>query len=195
MLRIDRTPYRLVRRFAYCVATLAVLIPCACGGPIKLEKAFLCDDFAEGKCTAPPPEGGIYRFSLPAEKTKTWFDFAYHMYFHSRQTPGMRVNFSRGLNTQEESTRTNAHCVYKISKGDKFAEDHMEGLRWDENGSGLWCFDYLGTMLVKFHKKYGTIQTKPTPDFFPVTLNIKLEGGPVSAEQQETIYLDWTAAP
>ncbi len=174
------------------LALCACLLSASCG-PLVVKGAVICDDFQEGKCTGGAPENGTYRFDLPAEKTKTWFDLAYHMYFHSRQTPGMRVEFSRGLKKDEESFRASAKCFYRLEKGEKFVEDHMEGMRWDEDGSGLWCFDYLGTMLVKFHKKYGTIQARPSADFSPVLLTMRLENGPGAAQVQESVSLDWRA--
>ncbi|MCE9596621.1 MAG: hypothetical protein K8S54_01505 [Spirochaetia bacterium] len=174
------------------VAFAILLIASGCNRQLAVESAIVCDDFSEGKCKEGAPKNGVYSFQIPVEKTKTWFDFAYHMYFHSRQTPGMRVEFTRDIATGDP-LRQSLHCKYKLERGADFVEDHMEGLRWDEDGSGLWCFDYLGTMLVKFHKKFGSIQGKPTVDFFPINLTISLDGG-LNTAKSESISLDWQAS-
>jgi len=185
---LQKTDRRL-RLLGACACVFFV----GCSRELTIKRSFLCDDFAEGVCRQSAPKNGVYSFELPEEKTKTWFDFAYYMYFHSRQTPGMRVEFSRKFKDSEQTLRSSLHCAYRLQKGETFVEDHMEGIRWDEDGSALWCFDYLGTMLVKYHKKYGSIQSKPSSNFFPVTLTLSLEGMP-GAMQVENIGLEWKAA-
>lgn len=178
----------MLRNSSLC---LILLLAITCNRQLAVESSIICDDFADGKCKEGPPQNGVYRFQIPAEKTQTWFDFAYHMYFHSRQTPGLRVEFTRDI-AADDALRSSLHCKYKLERGGKSVEDHMEGLRWDEDGSGLWCFDYLGSMLVKYHKQFGSIKDRPNIDFFPINLTLTLEGGLTTARSQ-SIGLDWQA--
>ena len=118
--------------------------------------SYHCDDFADGKCTIPAKPNMTYSFKVPGERASTWRKLGYYMYFHSRETPGIRVDFSKSPGDQKlKLLRETLECSYRIEKGERWVEGHIEGRRIDENGTGFWCFDYLGSMLIEFHKKYG----------------------------------------
>lgn len=171
------------------VLLLAALLAANCSRELAVSSASICDDFAEGSCKQGAPPNGVYKFSVPREKAKTWFDLGYHMYFHARQTPGMRVNLTRPWPDNQPADK---HCAFALRRGEQVVEGHLEGMRWDEEKKGFWCFDYLGSMLIQFHKKFGSVQSRPEMSFFPVRLSMQWQGGPVRAEAGEEIRLEWT---
>ena len=111
------------------------------------------------------------------------------MYFHARQTPGMRVNLTRAWPPDQPADK---HCSFALRRGEQVIEGHLEGMRWDEEQRGFWCFDYLGSLLIQFHKKFGSVRSRPEMSFFPVRLSMQWQGGPVRAEAAEEIRLEWT---
>jgi len=172
------------------VILVAVLLSCqACKREMAVSSASICDDFSENSCKLGAPAGGLYKFVLPGEKTESWFDLGYFMYFHARQTPGMRVEFTQPW---PEGAEAEKHCSFALRRGEQAVEGHLEGMRWDEDRKGFWCFDYLGSMLIQFHKKFGSVRSKPEMSFFPVRLSMQWHGGPVRAEVTEEIRLEWT---
>jgi len=137
------------------------------------SKAEYCDDFSDSVCASQSEEKLLYKIEVLESRKGSWYDLGYYMYFHTRQTPGIRVSFSRPLNNEEfQIFEKTIQCNYRLFKKNEEVSGHLEGLHVDEDRSGFWCFDYLGTMLVKFHKKYGTIQEKPEESFFPVNLEL-----------------------
>lgn len=144
---------------------------------LHVTRAFFCDDYSD-HCEAQMPEAHQYQFQIPADKTRTWRDLSFYMYFHSRQTPGLRVDFSRKLTEAEaDRVRRNGSCPWTLVKNGRVVGGHLEGFRLDENGAGMWCFDYLGTMLLEYHKKYGSVGEAPRQDFFPVNLQLEFHSG------------------
>lgn len=168
---------------------LLFVLASACRREMGVSSAVICDDFSDHSCRLSAPPGGLYKFSLPGEKTESWFDLGYFMYFHARQTPGMRVEFTRAW--PEPAAPAN-HCSFTLRRGEQTVDGHLEGMRWDEDRKGFWCFDYLGSMLIQFHKKFGSVQSKPEMSFFPVHLSMQWQAGSVRAEVTEEIRLEWT---
>lgn len=181
---------RFEKRIAAWGILALVLLSATCKRELALASASVCDDFADGSCKIGAPPSGVYKFALPAAKTNTWFDLGYFMYFHARQTPGMRVELTRPMPPDVPSDK---HCAFTLRRGDQAVEGHLEGMRWDEDRRGFWCFDYLGSMLIQFHKKFGSVRSSPEMSFFPVRLSMQWQGGPVRAEVTEEIRLEWTA--
>ncbi len=179
-------------RWLLFVLILVVLLYAFSSG-CKRSGNFFCDNWDGVHCTNPQNDVRTYKLDLPEGKSHTYFDLAYYMYFHSRQTPGLRVNLKQPISAGElQRLRQDFHCVYRIEKEDKFAEGKMEGIRFDANGEGFWCFDYLGSMLVNFHKKYHTIESKPVPQDFPMKLTISYDTG-IGLEESRSarIGLHW----
>lgn len=140
--------------------------------PLKVEETFFCDLFEDGICQDRRTDEHVYQVDVPAYKQDTWYNLGYHMYFHTRETPGIRLVFNRGLSDSElEILEQSLHCSYEIEQGGRIFAGHLEGVRVDE--AGAWCFDYLGTMLVKFQKDQGQEGTTPSAEFFPVKLRLK----------------------
>ncbi|MDH5657417.1 MAG: hypothetical protein OEZ34_16005 [Spirochaetia bacterium] len=136
-----------------------------------------CDHYEENGCAELQPQKRTYEIRVRDSKKNTWYDFGYEMYFHTRQTPGIYVDFTRSLTEEEfKKFKESIQCSYRLYK-DKEQEvsGHMEGMKINPDRSGFWCFDYLGSMLVAYHKRYGSIQEKPDEDFFPVFLEISYD--------------------
>lgn len=162
--------------------------------PFRLGEPFFCDDVVADECVQPGPEGGVYRFFAPESKRKSWRDLGYYMYFHSRQTPGLRVAWNRPLAPADRARlEKSLHCSYVLQKGDRKVSGELEGRRIDETGRGLWCFDYLGTMLIEFHKQAGSLESPPAADFFPVTLTLRFEThlSELRGEKTGPIFVRW----
>lgn len=136
-----------------------------------------------------------YRITVPEKKAGTWRDLAYHMYFHTRQTPGIRIDYRPRLAAEAAaSLRQEGHCEWKLSRGGRSVGGHLEGRRVDEDGGGVWCFDYLGTMLIEYQKKHGSLAARPDPSFFPaeITLGFRSANPALSAELSGTVEVHWT---
>lgn len=170
------------------IAILWMLAATVC--TLKTNEIYRCDDFANDVCTLPAPKDGRYTSIVPREKRDTWYDFGYYMYFHSRETPGLRVDFNRSLSsTERDSLEKSLVCEYELLANGQAYEGHLEGRRIDDNG--FWCFDYLGMMLIKFQKKNGDVKAKPKQDFFPIMLRIKAKSvnPPLNVEHESVINL------
>lgn len=163
--------------------------------PFALETRIeFCDNYNHSGCQNPQKEHRIYSISVPDTKKESWFDLGYYMYFHSRQTPGIRVEFTRKLNSKEKQVlKDTLRCEYRLYKEGKEVTGHLEGLRIDDDFGGFWCFDYLGTMMVSFHKKYGSIQQKPLQSFFPVFLDLSFssEVKEINGSRRAEIMVEW----
>jgi hypothetical protein len=157
--------------FALIVPVLIIFFSCA--KTALTSSVSFCDNHNGKVCQSPQADARTYSISVPDSKKGSWYDLGYYMYFHTRQTPGIYVAFNRKL-TEEEFLlfKESIKCNYRLFKGEDEISGHMEGLHMDESRSGFWCFDYLGTMLVSFHKKYKTIKAKPGIEFFPVKLEL-----------------------
>ena len=174
--------------------SLASLLACD-PGPFAITKTYFCDDVSRDECVVPMPEDGAYAFSAPESKRGSWHDLGYYMYFHARQTPGLRVEWNQPLSPEDTARlETSLRCHYTLRRGDREVSGELEGTRVDQNGRGLWCFDYLGTMLIKFHEKYKSVEDAPAADFFPVTLQLRYESHlPIlNGENSTPITVDWT---
>jgi hypothetical protein len=162
--------------------------------PLAVEETYFCDLFEDGECQDPRADDHTYQVEVPAYKQDTWYNLGYHMYFHTRETPGIRLVFNRGLSDGElESLEQNLHCSYEIEQGGHVYQGHLEGVRVDP--SGAWCFDYLGSMLVRLQKDREQDGAKPTPDFFPLKLRLKYESDApkLSGAREGRINVRWPA--
>ena len=164
-------------------------------GPLALAELYFCDDVVDDACVLRGPAGGRYAFVAPEVKRSSWHDLGYYMYFHSRQTPGLRVEFNQALAPADrQRLEKSLHCSYVIEKGELRVNGELEGRRVDDGGRGLWCFDYLGTMLIEFQKKHGDVKAAPRPDFFPITLRLQFSSDfpVIKGEKSGLISVDWT---
>ncbi len=159
-----------------------------------VDNISLCDDMGADKCASPMEPVRTYTFAAPENKKSSWFDLGYYMYFHSRQTPGMLVKFNRSLDSRELAIlKESLHCNYRLEKDGKYLSGHLEGKRIDPDASSFWCFDYLGSMLVKFQKLHGDVRKKPEKSFFPVRLTLEFDSRlpGFKGEILSTISVDW----
>jgi hypothetical protein len=142
---------------------------------------YFCDHYKETNCKDRGPEKEEpYAQTVPEARAGTWRDLSYYMYFHTRQTPGLLVEFNFPLKDEEfTQIRKNLRCHYTLSSGNTSVTGEMEGIRFHPDGTGFWCFDYLGTMLIEYHKKAETLNQIPPKDrtAFPFTLEISFDSG------------------
>ena len=170
------------------------VIAASCHRESQIESTIFCDDFDGTHCNALQTAERTYRFTIPRHKLNSWFDFGYYMYFHSRQTPGIRIVIEPPLSGEQLSAfRSGLECRYRLSQGGHSIEGELEGKRVDPDGGGFWCFDYLGSKLVDFQKQHGDVRAVPSPDFFPVEWSF-IYHSPIEAiagEQTARIRLEW----
>lgn len=140
--------------------------------PLEIEAVSFCDLYEDDGCVEPwNGNRRTYTPEIPEYKQDSWYDLGYHMYFHTRETPGVRVKFNRGLSAGEiAGLEKNLHCEYELQRDGRTVSGHLEGTRVDADG--IWCFDYLGTMLVNWHKQNGSDKERPSAEFFPVQLRL-----------------------
>ncbi len=134
-----------------------------------VQEFSFCDLYQQGECLLPREVRHTYRPRVPPAKREQWYDFDYYLYFHSRETPGFRVRFDGVLAPPlRERLESTLRCHYTLVREGRSIHREMEGVRVDHDGSGFWCFDYLGSMLIAYHKEYGMERERPRNDFFPV---------------------------
>lgn len=130
---------------------------------------YSCDLYSNNKCQIKTSDA--YLLSKPNQPVITFTDLSYYLYFHSKVTPGFRVtNFA--LNGKKENLK---ECWYRLSDPTgklQPVDGHLEGFRIDD--SGIWCFDYFGTFLLKF-VRHNKIENQPADlAIFPLKLTIGL---------------------
>lgn len=164
--------------------------------PPRIVRIFRCDDYGREGCQNRPDENGEYEIEVPSEWLISWRRLGQYMYFHSRITPGVRVDLERPLGPAgRDRLQEDLRCSFTLQRGERRVGGKLEGARVDERGAGFWCFDYLGEMLLKYHKKFGTLDRIPDPGFFPVELRLGFEGSrlPLRGGINSTVGLRWTA--
>lgn len=172
-----------------------VSVGCA-PGELRVKDVSFCDNFnsQSGVCTEPHGEQRTYRPEIPVAKQSSWYDFSYHLYFHTRETPGLLVELNRPL-TEKEVQVIDPHraCRYVLGSGEQKVSSPMEGFRISARKDRIWCFDYLGTMLLTYQKKNKNSDGIPDPAFFPVDFSISLNTGieGVKARSHGKIHLEW----
>lgn len=174
---------------------LLLLSMLCCGREELSSRISFCDDYAEAGCLLVQPDFRNYTFAIPAAKAGSWFDLGYYMYFHVRQTPGIRVDFSSPLEERDALLlEKTLQCYFRLETATgKFYEGPLEGIRIDANHGGFWCFDYLGTMLIEYHKKYNNVTSLPQKSFFPISVQFRFESrvAGIKGRKMATIGLDW----
>ncbi|MCB1318855.1 MAG: hypothetical protein KDK34_01305 [Leptospiraceae bacterium] len=162
-------------------------------GPPAVQDAYLCDQFTDGACVQPVEEQWNYHPDVPAFRRTSWKTLGYHMYFHTRETPGMRVDFNHSASDEElADIRATAGCRFRMQDAEgNVIENHMEGVRVDADG--VWCFEYLGDMLIEFHEQRGTLEDAPDPAWFPIMLRISFHASrpPLSVAREAPVLAEW----
>lgn len=145
--------------------------------------------------------GGVertYRPRPPARRLVSWRELARHMYFHSRETPGLRVDFTRRLSEEDRARfESSLHCEYELRAGERRFTGELEGRRVDLDGGGFWCFDYLGAMLENFQKAAGAVDQPPDPAFFPVELTLRYASDlpELKGQLAGRVVVEWASEP
>lgn len=154
-----------------------------------------CDDFQDGSCREVQTAERTYRFTVPKDRSDTWRSLCDYMYFHSRETPGIRHDFAGSLGAQERAAlRRTLHCGYELQTRLGRTQGELEGKKIDENGAGLWCFDYLGAMLKDHLKKHGNLESPPSEDLFPLRMTLWFQSAPGVPRNElgARVSLKWT---
>ena len=149
-----------------------LFVSCARVWPLGISESYFCDQYKNGSCLLKHPENvHSYQPAIPAARSGTWFDLGYYMYFHTRETPGIRVDFNRTMTQAEQKELLSSlHCELVLQTKETLLKSEMEGRRLDSKG--FWCFDYLGSNLVSLLKKLKKEREAPDPNFFPIELEI-----------------------
>ncbi len=156
----------------FCAFTLA---KCA-------DRTYFCDDFADGACRDRREAVRSYAFQMEPARARTWRAICDHMYFHSRETPGIRHDFGRRPDAARRAQlRSSLHCGYRLRSRLGVTQGELEGRRLDEDGDGFWCFDYLGAMLKKHLDRAGVLDAPPDPGLFPISLELWFQTDPQAA--------------
>jgi len=151
---------------------LAIFTGCSptASRPLLAEKIYLCSNYADHACQEPADATFTYKAKIPESKRGNWKKLGNHLYFHTRETPGIRVEWNRNpSNSEMRELRTNLTCTYRFRRGDLESKGEVRGIRLDSKG--FWCFEYLGGILTEFHAKHPPqSESIPQMDFFPVEL-------------------------
>lgn len=160
---------------------------------LTIDKMYFCDQYKNETCLLSFENAQrTYRPQIPKSKTNSWYDLGYYMYFHTRQTPGLKINFSRALTDDELKTlKKSLLCEFVLTKGKIQKKTHMEGKRITKEG--FWCFDYLGSNLVEFMKSQDKHQQIPEKTFFPIQLGIHFSSAlhQINGQNTTKLYVDW----
>lgn len=144
--------------FKACIIILIVTI-----AQCKEKSFYSCDLYSNNQCLI--TESSVYLVPKPKQPVSSFTDLSHYLYFHSKITPGLRVN----------QITDSKECWYRLSDPTgklQPVEGRLEGFRVDD--SGTWCFDYFGTFLLQF-VRLNKIDNQPASlDLFPLKLEIGL---------------------
>lgn len=166
--------------------------------PLRVSQISFCDDASvDGACLS-PWSGAERRYSpAPTKRAlQSWRDLGHHMYFHSRETPGVLLELNRPLSAEEmQRLESSVVCAWRLRLKNGEGAGHFEGVRLSADGR-LWCFDYLGAMLNQTHKSLDRLNASPDPGVFPATLQVKVQSSlpAVSAEIEGRVMVEWSEA-
>ena len=169
--------------------------------PLQSRPGYYCADYdaESGNCTNAGQrlENGTVVIELGAihsEKAhKSWHEFNYYIYFEKPVTVGLFVPWNRSASLDDRmELRSDLKCEFQLGKKDGVeVSGELEGKRLEEKG--VWCFDYLGTLMAHLQKKEGTIEASPSEDYFPVQLTLILESSKKHLRREDTrnILVHW----
>ena len=187
----------------YAFLPVVFLCSCNCGGPLEIQSSQFCPDYdaASDACNDHGFQSDSASDHLTVEftvsddhKIGTWKEWNYFIYFEAPITVGYLVRWNREASLEERSElRKDLHCSYLIQHPTSGMEvrGELEGKRLEKNG--VWCFDYLGTLLAVLQKEEGILQNRPERDYFPVKLTLMLESSKkhLRTEVSRSILVIW----
>ena len=161
-------------------------------GDLYINKIENCELFqSNGSCKEKLLSNHTYKLAISKEKilNMTWKDFGNHLYFQSKNTPGILLHFNRRLNEKEKETLSSSfHAVYRI--GDY--ENRMEGQEIGEDWIG--AFQYLGSIIKDERKIMGKADERVSlKELFP--LNIKLRYTSAYFDGESSVNIDLEVQP
>lgn len=115
-----------------------------------LENYELCDHIKNNSSIECKINENIIDFNKKFDLKNQLQEIGYDLYFHKKITYGVMIKtFYKNLNDLK--------CFFSIQDSDKKFKKVsilMEGRRTvDSFIPSLWCFDYVGTLLLEFYKK------------------------------------------
>lgn len=124
----------------------------------------------------------------------SWKEWNHYIYFDEPLVVGLWMSWNRDASLEERTAlREDLECSYEISHPESGVsiQGELEGKRLQEDG--LWCFDYLGTMLGELQKQERTLNESPDPGYFPVKLTMAVESSKKHLRRELTrnILVTW----
>lgn len=185
------------------LSAIAFLFTIQCGGDLEVGSQEFCPDYdaIDDVCLSGAFNGledtqelQIQFEMPPAQGPSTWKQWNHYIYFEKPITVGFLVRWSRDATLDERmELRKDLSCEFRIEHPEtgKGINGHLEGKRLEENG--LWCFDYLGTLLGELQKEEGILNNKPESSYFPVELTLSVESSKKHLRREVTrrILVNW----
>ncbi|MBI41735.1 MAG: hypothetical protein CMF59_19240 [Leptospiraceae bacterium] len=183
--------------------SLTVVLGCNGTGTLSVASDEFCPDYDVNSdvCQMQSFQSGtgekdlLLEFMVPKETTlSTWKEWNHFIYFESPITVGYLLRWNRNASLDERTElRQDLHCSYSMRHPVSGVEvqGELEGKRLEKNG--IWCFDYLGTLLAALQKEEGTLKKEPESDYFPVTLTMMLKSSKKHLRREVTrsIVVNW----
>ena len=183
--------------------SLTVVLGCNGTGTLSVASDEFCPDYDVNSdvCQMQSFQSGtgekdlLLEFMVPKETTlSTWKEWNHFIYFESPITVGHLLRWNRNASLDERTElRQDLHCSYSMRHPVSGVEvqGELEGKRLEKNG--IWCFDYLGTLLAALQKEEGTLKKEPESDYFPVTLTMMLKSSKKHLRREVTrsIVVNW----
>ncbi len=183
--------------------SLTVVLGCNGTGTLSVASDEFCPDYDVNSdvCQMQRFQSGtdgkdlLVEFTVPKETTlSTWKEWNHFIYFESPITVGYLLRWNRNASLDERTElRQDLHCSYSMRHPVSGVEvqGELEGKRLEKNG--IWCFDYLGTLLAALQKEEGTLKKEPESDYFPVTLTMMLKSSKKHLRREVTrsIVVNW----
>ena len=182
-----------------------VLAVCNPAG-LEVSDVEFCSDYdaEEQTCSMQPFRAGesenllaeLGELSVVAREGKhlTWKDWNYHIYFDRPVTVGLFLKWNRVASLEERAElRKDLRCVYSLAHPTTglSVRGELEGMRLEKEG--VWCFDYLGTLLGELQKQEKTLEERPDLSYFPVRLGLEVESSKKHLRRELTrnIVVTW----
>ena len=185
-----RIEYGFLTRLRFLPAIMALMsmtvLSYCNNGPLEVQASLFCPDYSaqDDACqnlhfedVEDSDNTIMARFSESRfAGIKTWKEWNHYIYFEEPITVGFLLRWNRPAGLEERSSlRNDLRCVYTISHPETQVSirGELEGKRLESGG--LWCFNYLGTLLGELQKQEGVLKRIPDPNYFPVDLKLEVE--------------------
>jgi hypothetical protein len=159
-------------KYSYILIFSCFLFSCA-KEDLKINSVELCEYFnSEGICKETLNKNHTYTVIIPkGKRIETWEALSNHLYFKSRQTPGILIRFNRKFTPSEKKE---IYSTYFASFDFQETIGKVEGQEIGEDWIG--SFQYLGSMLKEKLKSKNELGNYPNPgNIFPIEVKYHYE--------------------